>query len=144
MTTTSNSIHTLSRSRRGMMQCRQSQSLPNIPLVHLAVIPMVALRVQAVAWTVGALPATTAPAFSTIHRLQPVQPAVDVAWAPGPCNVLRPTPLGSYHGAPMYSCRVDMRPHNVKPVLDGIRVVELADEQAEYCGMVLAGLGRTS
>jgi crotonobetainyl-CoA:carnitine CoA-transferase CaiB-like acyl-CoA transferase len=29
----------------------------------------------------------------------------------------------------------------VKSVLEGIRVLELADEQAEYCGMVLAGLG---
>jgi crotonobetainyl-CoA:carnitine CoA-transferase CaiB-like acyl-CoA transferase len=29
----------------------------------------------------------------------------------------------------------------VKSVLDGIRVLELADEQAEYCGMLLAGLG---
>ncbi len=29
----------------------------------------------------------------------------------------------------------------VKSVLDGIRVIELADEQAEYCGMLLAGLG---
>jgi len=29
----------------------------------------------------------------------------------------------------------------VKSVLDGIRVLELADQQAEYCGMVLAGLG---
>ena len=27
--------------------------------------------------------------------------------------------------------------------LDGVRVVELADEQAEYCGQVLAGLGAT-
>jgi len=26
-------------------------------------------------------------------------------------------------------------------VLDGVRVIELADEQAEYCGLVLAGLG---
>ena len=26
-------------------------------------------------------------------------------------------------------------------VLTGIRVVELADEQAEYCGLTLAGLG---
>src|SRR5689334_19220814 len=29
----------------------------------------------------------------------------------------------------------------VKSVLDGIRVLELADEQAEYCGLLLAGLG---
>jgi len=27
--------------------------------------------------------------------------------------------------------------------LEGVRVVELADEQAEYCGQVLAGLGAT-
>ena len=26
-------------------------------------------------------------------------------------------------------------------VLAGIRVIELADEQAEYCGLTLAGLG---
>src|SRR5216117_2348160 len=35
-------------------------------------------------------------------------------------------------------------PHNITPnpgVLTGIRVVELADEQAEYCGLTLAGLG---
>jgi crotonobetainyl-CoA:carnitine CoA-transferase CaiB-like acyl-CoA transferase len=32
-------------------------------------------------------------------------------------------------------------PDQVKSVLDGIRVLELADEQAEYCGMLLAGLG---
>src|SRR5712691_3195690 len=35
-------------------------------------------------------------------------------------------------------------PSNVAPLggpLTGIRVVELADEQAEYCGLTLAGLG---
>ena len=26
-------------------------------------------------------------------------------------------------------------------MLDGVRVIEVADEQAEYCGLVLAGLG---
>ena len=31
---------------------------------------------------------------------------------------------------------------NPRPgVLAGIRVIELADEQAEYCGLTLAGLG---
>jgi crotonobetainyl-CoA:carnitine CoA-transferase CaiB-like acyl-CoA transferase len=35
-------------------------------------------------------------------------------------------------------------PHRLTPTrgpLTGIRVVELADEQAEYCGLTLAGLG---
>ena len=26
-------------------------------------------------------------------------------------------------------------------VLEGVRVIEMADEQAEYCGLALAGLG---
>jgi crotonobetainyl-CoA:carnitine CoA-transferase CaiB-like acyl-CoA transferase len=29
----------------------------------------------------------------------------------------------------------------MRGALTGIRVVELADEQAEYCGLTLAGLG---
>src|ERR1051326_7922225 len=35
-------------------------------------------------------------------------------------------------------------PHRLTPIrgpLTGIRVIELADEQAEYCGLTLAGLG---
>lgn len=31
--------------------------------------------------------------------------------------------------------------HSTRGVLTGLRVIELADEQAEYCGLVLAGLG---
>ena len=37
---------------------------------------------------------------------------------------------------------VDAADHTVRPgALTGIRVIELADEQAEYCGLTLAGLG---
>src|SRR5262249_50270705 len=36
----------------------------------------------------------------------------------------------------------DSVPHTMRPgALSGIRVIELADEQAEYCGLTLAGLG---
>ncbi len=30
---------------------------------------------------------------------------------------------------------------NARPPLDGLRVVELADETSEYCGLMLMGLG---
>src|SRR5215831_15211711 len=46
---------------------------------------------------------------------------------------LRPKPADAVTGAP--------GPASQPGSLTGVRVIELADEQAEYCGLTLAGLG---
>ena len=67
-----------SRTCRRIAQLGQNQSLTDIAFAHLAIIPAIAVPVRSMARAVGTLQATASPAFSTVHQLQPVQPAIRV------------------------------------------------------------------
>src|SRR5918911_3743989 len=57
------------------------QPLADVPLVHLAVIPAVAIPVRPMAWAVGTLPTATGCALATVDHLLPEEPPVTIVQA---------------------------------------------------------------